>query len=237
MLQTCQVNCTITLPADTLAIQLNETNEEADDINKRINFNGKINPLDPVAKSMTQANQKYYGKTAEGDEKSKRLRFWLGFSTACGPFHQFQLMRDATALWSTSIYAREQAAISSNSLSDLCTSNSVSVSPLESIINGKRHCGIFIDIPLSDIDEQSDYLQDLKVVWFNKTDAVQNLHLAYHMIPPEKPDIVYLLAEPNEAEVFSYKKFNVRIVNMQNAAVGDRGPQNMVLLNKVELCK
>ncbi|KAA6380981.1 MAG: hypothetical protein EZS28_023492 [Streblomastix strix] len=276
MVQTCQVNWTITIPANTLAIQLNETNEEGDDINKRINFNGKINSQDPVAKSMTQANQKYYGKTAEGDEKSERLRFWLGFSTACGPFHQFQLMRDATALWGTSIYAREQAAISSNSLSDLCTSNSVSVSPLESIINGKRHCGIFIDIPLSDIDEQSgttpwyfkipfditfsgvldlnqlnpifnsfpvltrnyaslflqlwiqDYLQDLKVVWLNKTDAVQNLHLTYHMIPPEKPDIVYLLAEPTENDVFAYKKFNVRIVNMQNAANGDRGPQNSI---------
>ncbi|KAA6355695.1 MAG: hypothetical protein EZS28_048778, partial [Streblomastix strix] len=37
-----------------------------------------------------------------------------------------------------------------------------------------------------------DYLQDLKVVWLNKQDIVQNLHLAYHMIPPEKPDIVYL---------------------------------------------
>ncbi|KAA6387678.1 MAG: hypothetical protein EZS28_016794 [Streblomastix strix] len=155
MVQTCQVNWTITIPADILAMQLNETNEEGDDINKRINFNGKVNPVDPVAKSMTQANQKYYGKAADGDEKSERLRFWLGFSTACGPFHQFQLMRDATVLWGTSIYAREQAAISSNSLSDLCTSNSVSVYPLESIIAGKRHCGIFIDISPSDIDEQS----------------------------------------------------------------------------------
>ncbi|KAA6362294.1 MAG: hypothetical protein EZS28_042179, partial [Streblomastix strix] len=226
---------------------------------------------------MTQGSQKYYGTEAGGFENSERLRFWLGFSTACGPFHQFQLMRDATALWGTSIYAREQAAISSNSLSDLCTSNSVSVSPLESIIAGKRHCGIFIDIPLSDIDKQcddatpwyfripfditfsgvldlnqlnpifnsfpvltrnyasiflqlwiQDYLQDLKVVWLNKTDTVQNLHLAYHMIPPEKPDIVYLLKEPTENGVFSYKKFNVRIVNMQNAANEDRVPQNSI---------
>ncbi|KAA6389025.1 MAG: hypothetical protein EZS28_015449 [Streblomastix strix] len=257
MVQTCQVNWTITIPKDTLAIQLNETNEEGDDINKRVNFNGKINSQDPVAKNMIQANQKYYGKSADGDEISERLRFWLGFSTACGPFHQFQLMRDATALWGTSIYAREQAAISSNSLSDLCTRNSVSASPLESIINDKRHCGIFIDISLSDIDLQAattpwyfripfditfsgvldlnqlnqifnsfpvltrnyaslflqlwiqDYLQDLKVVWLNKTDTVQNLHLAYHMIPPEKPDIVYLLAEPTAQAVFSYQKFNV----------------------------
>ncbi|KAA6308450.1 MAG: hypothetical protein EZS28_056689, partial [Streblomastix strix] len=116
MVQTCQVNWTITIPANTLAIQLNETNLKDDDLSKRINFNGKVDSLDPVAKDMTQTNQKYYGKTAEGSDKSEILRFWLGFSTACGPFHQFQLMRDATALWGTSIYAREQAAISSNSL-------------------------------------------------------------------------------------------------------------------------
>ncbi|KAA6390929.1 MAG: hypothetical protein EZS28_013547, partial [Streblomastix strix] len=276
MVQTCQVNWTITIPANTLAIQLNETNIEDGQFNRRINFNGQDDSQAPVAKSMTQANQKYYGKTAEGEEKSEQLRFWLGFSTACGPFHQFQLMRDATALWGTSIYAREQAAISSNSLSDLCTNNSVSVSPLESIIAGKRHCGIFIEIPLSEIDEQSattpwyfripfditfsgvldlnqlnpifnvfpvltrnyaqlllqlwiqDYLQDLKAVWLNKTDTVKKQHLAYHMIPPEKPDIVYLLTEPTEDGVFAYKKFNVRIVNMQNAANGDRLPQNSI---------
>ncbi|KAA6380913.1 MAG: hypothetical protein EZS28_023561 [Streblomastix strix] len=155
MVQTCQINWTITIPAKTFAIQLNETNLEDGEYNKRINFNGLEDSQAPVAKSMTQAEQKYYGKTAEGEEKSEQLRFWLGFSMACGPFHQFQLMRDASALWGTSIYAREQAVISSNSLSDLCTSNSVSVSPLESIINGKRHCGIFIEIPLSDVDTQS----------------------------------------------------------------------------------
>ncbi|KAA6363339.1 MAG: hypothetical protein EZS28_041134, partial [Streblomastix strix] len=189
MVQTYQVNWTITISADTLAIQLNETNEEEDDINKRINFNGKINHVDPVAKR-------------------------------------------------TSIYAREQAVISSNSLSDLRTSNSVSVSPLESIINDKRHCRIFIDIPLSDIDEQSATTPQYFKISFdiifsgfegslvNKQDTVQNLHLAYHMIPPEKQDIVNLLAEPTEAEVFNQKKFNVRIFNMQNASAADRGPQN-----------
>ncbi|KAA6398317.1 MAG: hypothetical protein EZS28_006155 [Streblomastix strix] len=153
--QICQVNWTITIPINILAIQLNEINLEDSEYNKRINFNGLDDSQAPMAKGMTQAEQKYYRKTAEGEEKSEQLRFWLGFSTACGPFHQFQLMLDAIALWSTSIYAREQAAISSNSLSDLCTSNSVSVSPFESIINGKRHCGIFIEILLSDIDEQS----------------------------------------------------------------------------------
>ncbi|KAA6387416.1 MAG: hypothetical protein EZS28_017056 [Streblomastix strix] len=155
MVQTCQVNWTITIPANTLAIQLNETNTEDGQYNRRINFNGQDDSQAAVAKDMTQAEQKYYGKTAEGEEKSEQLRFQLGFSTACGPFHQFQLMHDATALWGTSIQAREQAAISSNSLSDLCTSYSVSVSPLESIINGKRHCGLFIEIHLSDIDLQA----------------------------------------------------------------------------------
>ncbi|KAA6383754.1 MAG: hypothetical protein EZS28_020721 [Streblomastix strix] len=65
----------------------------------------------PVAKDTTQASQDYYGEAADGAEQSEHLRFWIGFSTACGQFHQFQLMRDATALWGTSIYARQQAAI------------------------------------------------------------------------------------------------------------------------------
>ncbi|KAA6380679.1 MAG: hypothetical protein EZS28_023795, partial [Streblomastix strix] len=77
----------------------------------------------------------------QGYALTEVLRFWLGFSTACGPFNQFAICKDSTKLWDTSIYAREQAIICSNSLSDLGTNNSVSVSPLESIIQGKRHCG------------------------------------------------------------------------------------------------
>ncbi|KAA6319194.1 MAG: hypothetical protein EZS28_054851, partial [Streblomastix strix] len=198
---------------------------------------------------------------------------------ACGPFYQFQLLKDATALWGSAIYAREQAVISGNSLSDLCTKNSVSVSRLESIIEGKRHCGVFIDIPLCEIDRQSiaatvgtpffyripfditfsgvldlnqlnpifnsfpvltrnyatlhlqlwiqDFLQDLKVVWLNKNDTIMNNHLAYHMIPPEKPDIVYLLAGEDSTGL-EYLTYNVRIVNMQNAAIGDKVPQNSI---------
>ncbi|KAA6375039.1 MAG: hypothetical protein EZS28_029433, partial [Streblomastix strix] len=276
MVQTCQVNWTITIPANISAIQLNETNIEDNQFKRRINFNGSADSQAVVAKSMTQAAQKYYRKQAEGFENSDRLRFWLGFSTACGPFHQFQLKREATTLQGTSIYARELTAISSNSLSDLCTSNIVSVSPLESIIAGKCHCEIFIDILLYEIDKQcdtsqqhfkipfdiafsgvlnlnqqnpilnsfpvltrnqaslflqlwiKDYLQDLKVIWLKKTDTVRNQHLAYHMIPFEKSEIVYLLAEPTAQAIFAYKKFNVRIVIMQNAAVGDRGPQNSI---------
>ncbi|KAA6374835.1 MAG: hypothetical protein EZS28_029636, partial [Streblomastix strix] len=47
------------------------------------------------------------------------------------------------------------------------------------------------------------------------------------MIPPEKPDIVYLLAG-DDADDLSYKRYNVRIVNMQNAAVLDKIPQNSI---------
>ncbi|KAA6403322.1 MAG: hypothetical protein EZS28_001151 [Streblomastix strix] len=191
---------------------------------------------------MSQGAQNYYEKTAERVENSEQLRFWLGFSTACGTFHQFQLMLDATALWETSIYAREQAVISYNSLNDLCTINSVSVSSLESIISGKSLCGIFNEICLFDIDTQAastpwyfkipfditfngvlalnqlnltfDSFPDLNVVWLNKQDTVRNQHLVYHMIPPEKPDTIYLLAEPTDEGIFNYMKYNVRIVNI-----------------------
>ncbi|KAA6374160.1 MAG: hypothetical protein EZS28_030315 [Streblomastix strix] len=74
------VNWTITIPKDTLAIQLNETSEEADDYNKRVNFNGKVNSQAQVTKSITQVTQKYYGKDANGYENSECLRFWIGFS-------------------------------------------------------------------------------------------------------------------------------------------------------------
>ncbi|KAA6397822.1 MAG: hypothetical protein EZS28_006655 [Streblomastix strix] len=158
MLQTCQVNWTITIPVNTLAIQLNKTYDGWDTTGKliaRTNFNGKEDPLADWTTNMSQTAQGYFGKSADGIEQSEHLQFWIIFSTACGPFYQFQLLKDATALWGSAIYAREQAVISGNFLSDLCTKNSVSVSPLESIIEGKRHCGIFIDIPLCEIDRQT----------------------------------------------------------------------------------
>ncbi|KAA6363520.1 MAG: hypothetical protein EZS28_040953 [Streblomastix strix] len=261
MVQTCQVIWTIKIPANTLAIQLNRVATAAvadeDTAKAVVNFSADAD-ISAVGKTMTHDVQKYYGKEAEGMGASEVLRFWLGFSTACGPFNQFAICKDSTKLWDTSIYAREQAVISANSLSDLCTNNSVSVSPLESIISGKRHCGVFIDVPLFEIDAQAgitakyyriphdivfsgvldlnqlnpifnsfpvltrnyaslylqlwiqDFLQDLKVVWLNKTDPIANRHLAYQMLPPEKPDIVYL---QNEDQI-SYGKFSVRIVNM-----------------------
>ncbi|KAA6309869.1 MAG: hypothetical protein EZS28_056422, partial [Streblomastix strix] len=127
------------------------------------------------------------------------------------------------------------------------------ISPLESIIAGKRHCGVFIDIPLCDIDRAEaadtpyfyliphditfsgvldlnqlnpifnsfpvltrnyaslylqlwvqDFLQDLKIVWLNKSDVMGNNHLAYAMIPPEKPDIVYLLSRLEDEDPLNY---------------------------------
>ncbi|KAA6367375.1 MAG: hypothetical protein EZS28_037098, partial [Streblomastix strix] len=155
MVQTCQVNWTITIPANILAIQLNRcevAGADANQLNARVNFNAKTDLIAENTTNMQQCNQKYYGKAAEGPLNSEHLKFWLGFSTACGPFNQFAILRDAQNLWNSAIYARKQAVICSNSLTDLCTNNSVSVSSLESIVTGKRHCGVFIDIPLCEID-------------------------------------------------------------------------------------
>ncbi|KAA6379035.1 MAG: hypothetical protein EZS28_025439 [Streblomastix strix] len=187
----------------------------------------------------------------------ERIKFWFGFSTACGPFNQIAICKDSQKLWDTSIYAREQAIIASNSLTDQCTANSVTVSPLESIVQGKRHCGIFIVIPVSDISVAGaynylipydivfsgvmdinqlnpifnsfpvltrnyaslyiqlwlqDFLQDLKVVWLNMYNPVDNSYLAYAMIPPEKPDIIYL---KNKAAAVAYNRYAIRLVNME----------------------
>ncbi|KAA6403572.1 MAG: hypothetical protein EZS28_000908 [Streblomastix strix] len=252
MIQTCQVNWTITILANTLAIQLIKTAVVLDTpakLNIRTNFNGKEDPTADWTTYMSQTAQGYF---------------------------------DATTLWGSAIYAREQAVISGNSLSDLCTKNGVSVPLIESIIEGKRHCGEFIHIPLAKIDRHAttktaatpfyykipqditfsgvldlnqlnhifnsfhvltrnyatlhlqlyiqDFLQDLKVVLVNKNDTVQNNHLVYHMIPPEKPEIVYLLAG-DDATGLEYLRYNARIVNMQNAAIDDQIPQNSI--NKI----
>ncbi|KAA6387377.1 MAG: hypothetical protein EZS28_017097 [Streblomastix strix] len=47
------------------------------------------------------------------------------------------------------------------------------------------------------------------------------------MIPPEKPDIVYLLAG-EDTDRLEQQRYNLRIVNMQNATVGDKIPQNSI---------
>ncbi|KAA6371631.1 MAG: hypothetical protein EZS28_032844, partial [Streblomastix strix] len=83
-LKTCQVNWTIKIPANTLAIQLNKLDvgpvgDEAT-ANEAVNFNAVADPLDTIAGNLTMtAAQQGYAQT-------EILRFWLGFSTACGPF-------------------------------------------------------------------------------------------------------------------------------------------------------
>ncbi|KAA6356667.1 MAG: hypothetical protein EZS28_047806 [Streblomastix strix] len=191
---------------------------------------------------MQQSAQRYYGKTADGLENSKRLQFWIGFSTACGSFYQFQLMKVATAQWEYAIYAREYVVISENSHSnlqviagtpfyyritnDITFSGVLDLNQLNLIFNsfpvltrnyGTLHLQLWIQ----------DFLYDLKVVWLNKNDIIQNYHLAYHTIPLEKPEIAYLLAGDDAADLL-YQRYNVRIVNMQNAAIGEKIPQNSI---------
>ncbi|KAA6359713.1 MAG: hypothetical protein EZS28_044759, partial [Streblomastix strix] len=263
--QTCQVNWTITIPANTIGIQLNKVNLTKGMLNNikfarsRTNFNGTEIATTALAVDIKQATQKYNADNV--------LKFWLGFSTACGPFYQIAICRDNTKLWETSIYAREQAISCSNSLSDLTVNNSVTVSPLENIVQGKRHCGVFIDIPCAKITTGQDYyyripdpitfsgvmdlnqlnpifnefpvltrnyaslylqlwmtdfLQDLKVVWLNKSRSFDTC-LAYAMIPAENPDIITLLddaAAPNSTQ------YAIRLINCRDLGDAATDPKN-----------
>ncbi|KAA6403603.1 MAG: hypothetical protein EZS28_000863 [Streblomastix strix] len=261
MIQICQISWQIQIPANTLAIQVNQvvaTGDEGQVRNRQIsNYNaintGVWNDLQTVTmqqRGTAATQQPYY--------TNEHIKFWLGFSSACGPFNQIAICKDSQKLWHTSIYAREQAIIASNSLTDQCTSNSVTVSPLESIVEGKRHCGIFIDIPVSVINVKDafnylirydivfsgvmdlnqlnpifnsfpvltrnyaslyiqfwmqDFLQDLKFAWLNNYNPVDNTYLAYTMIPPEKPDIIFL---KNRAAAVTYNQYAIRLVNMES---------------------
>ncbi|KAA6380804.1 MAG: hypothetical protein EZS28_023672, partial [Streblomastix strix] len=268
MAQSCQVSWQITIPKERLALQLNlsatTAATDAATARARVNFNGLNDPQAEWARTMQVG--------ADADKlpinPDERIKLWIGYSTACGPFQQIAICKDNTKLWETSIYAREQAVIAANSLSDECTRNSVSVSSLESIVRGRRHCGIFLDIPVSafvaasfnykfpdditiagvlDLNQLNpifnsfpvltrnyaslylqlwtqDFLQDLKVVYLNKSDTMMNEHLAYQMIPPEKPDIIYLLNTAGS----SYLPFNVRIVNMEGKLATERKPTNSI---------
>ncbi|KAA6381003.1 MAG: hypothetical protein EZS28_023472 [Streblomastix strix] len=268
MAQSCYISWQITIPAGRLALQLNlaataATTTEAL-ARARVNFNGLDDPQADWVRTMEVG--------AEDNElpinPGERIKLWIGYSTACGPFQQIPICKDNTKLWETSIYAREQAVIAANSLSDECTRNSVSVSSLESIVRGKRLCGIFLDIPVSAFEADSfnytfpfdiaiagvldlnqlnpifnsfpvltrnyaslylqlwtqDFLQDLKVVYLNKSDTYTNTHLAYQMISPEKPDIICLLNTAGSA----YAPYNVRIVNMDGKLATERRPTNTI---------
>ncbi|KAA6380093.1 MAG: hypothetical protein EZS28_024380 [Streblomastix strix] len=230
----------------------------------RTNFNGTKTATTALAADIKQATQKY--------NVGEILKFWVGFSKACGPFQQIAICRDNTKLWETSIHAREQAIICSNSLSDLTVNNSVTVSPLESIVQGKRHCGVFIDVPLEQVAAASattacfyrypkditfsgvmdlnqlnpifnefpvltrnyaslylqlwmtDFLQDLKVVWLNKSRSFDTC-LAYTMIPAEKPDIITLLDDSDPpANVY----YSVRLINCRDLGNAATDPKNSI---------
>ncbi|KAA6369195.1 MAG: hypothetical protein EZS28_035280, partial [Streblomastix strix] len=257
--QTCQISWQIEIPANTLAIQVNAIQADGDEGLDRNRQISNYNAIDTGVWNDPQTITMQSGATAatmQPYNTDEHIKFWLGFSTACGPFNQIAICKDSQKLWDTSIYAREQAIIASNSLTNECTANSVTVSPLESIVQGKRHCGVFIDIPVSKISVagafnylipypivfsgvmdlnqlnpifnsfpvltrnyaqlhiqlwMQDFLQDLKVVWLNKYNPVNNTYLAYAMIPPEKPDIISL----KNRDGVAYNNYAIRLVNME----------------------
>ncbi|KAA6387296.1 MAG: hypothetical protein EZS28_017176 [Streblomastix strix] len=197
--QTCEVNWTITIPANTIGIQLNKVNTTKGTLTNiefarsRTNFNGTETAITALATDIKQATQNY--------NVDKVLKF--------------------------------------------C----VTVSPLENIVQGKRHCGVFIDIPCAKITTGQDYYyripdpitisgvmdlnqlnqkfnefpvltrnyaslnlqlwmtdfqQVLKVVWLNKSRSFDTC-LSCAMIPAEKPDIITLLNDatpPASTHVF-----------------------------------
>ncbi|KAA6376639.1 MAG: hypothetical protein EZS28_027833, partial [Streblomastix strix] len=286
MVQSCQVNWQITIPAGRLALQINQTASAAPDSEQtaraRVNFNGLDNPQADWTRKMQYGD----GATQQPIDHQEHIKLWIGYSTACGPFQQIAICKDNTKLWETSIYAREQAVIAANSLSDECTKNSVRVSSLDPIVCGRRHCGIFIDFPVIkfaatagafnylipdpikiagvlDLNQLNpifnsfpvltrnyaslylqlwtqDFLQDLKVVWLNKYNPVTNDHFAYQMIPPEKPDIIYLLNTTVTSQISAvtdpityiheqpYGKFNIRLVNMEGKPNTTLRPTNSI---------
>ncbi|KAA6380858.1 MAG: hypothetical protein EZS28_023614, partial [Streblomastix strix] len=269
MVQTCQISWQIEIPKNTLAIQINgikENGAAGQVANRQITNYNAINTGNLQTLQTVTMQSGADGDTQQPYNTDEHIKFWLRFSTACGPFNQIAICKDSQKLWGTSIYAREQAIIASNSLTDQCTANSVTVSPLESIVEGKRHCGVFIDIPIDgaisaagaynylipygivfsgvmDLNQlnpifnsfpvltrnyaslyiqlwMQDFLQDLKVVWLNKYNPVNNTYLAYTMIPPEKPDIICL---KNRAAAVTYDNYAIRLVNMEEneAVIGD----------------
>ncbi|KAA6316159.1 MAG: hypothetical protein EZS28_055301, partial [Streblomastix strix] len=133
MAQSCQVSWQITIPANRLALQLNlaatEEPADAESARARVNFNG----LEDPQADWTRTMQVGVGNNQLQIRPDEVIKLWIGYSTACGPFQQIAICKNNTKLWETSIYAREQAVIAANSLSDECTRNSVSVSSLESI--------------------------------------------------------------------------------------------------------
>ncbi|KAA6387819.1 MAG: hypothetical protein EZS28_016654 [Streblomastix strix] len=213
--QTCQISWQIEIPANTLAIQVNGIkNNGAAGLaqNRQIsNYNaiatGVWNtPQTVTMKGGIEDTQQAYDDSDDGTDE--HIKFWLGFSTACGPFNQIVICKDSQKLWDTLIYAREQAIIASNSLTNECTSNSVTVSPLESIVQGKRHYGWSNGSELT-----KPYLQQLSCI-DQKLCLITYITLNVRLlIRPEgkKPDIICL---KNKADN-EYSSYAIRLVNME----------------------
>ncbi|KAA6395227.1 MAG: hypothetical protein EZS28_009248 [Streblomastix strix] len=239
MAQSCQVSWQITIPAGRLALQLNLAATAT-----------------TTTEALARARVNFYGLDDQQADQFHTMQ--CGDVATQQPIdHQEHIKLQI-----------EQAVIAANSLSDECTRNSVSVSSLESIVRGRRHCGIFLDIPVSrfaadsfnytfpfditiagvlDLNQLNpifnsfpvltrnyaslylqlwtqDFLQDLKVVWLNKSNTYTNTHLAYQMIPREKSDLIYLL---NTADN-DYAPYNVRIVNIEGKEATERKPTNTI---------
>ncbi|KAA6397597.1 MAG: hypothetical protein EZS28_006874 [Streblomastix strix] len=111
----------------------------------KININGLDDPQADWTRTMVCGD----AATEQLIDISQHIKLWIGYSTASGRFQQIAICKYKTKLWETSIYVREQAVISVNSLQDEFTKNSVSGSSLESIVRGRRHCEIFLDNPVS----------------------------------------------------------------------------------------
>ncbi|KAA6369830.1 MAG: hypothetical protein EZS28_034643, partial [Streblomastix strix] len=195
MVQTCQIIWQIQIPANTLAIQFSG-----------VKANGAVGVWDTHQTIKMQSGAD--ADTQQPYNEDERIKFQLSFSTVCGPFNQFPICKDSQKLWETSIYARELAIIASNSLIDQCSSNSVIVSPLESIwSNGSELTEPYLQ-QFSCID------QKLSVIAYIIVDIRLPIRFesTYTMIPLEKPDIIYL---KNRVAAVAYDKYAIRLVNME----------------------
>ncbi|KAA6384455.1 MAG: hypothetical protein EZS28_020020 [Streblomastix strix] len=238
MAQSCQVSWQITISKERLALQLNQAATAAPTTaaaaRDRVNFNGLDDPQADWVRTMEIGA----GGNQLPINADERIKLWIGYSTTYGLFQQIAICKDNTKLWETSIYAREQAVIAANSLSDeqYAAASFNYKFPFDITIAGVLDLNqlnpIFNSFPVLTRNYQSlylqlwtqDFLQDLKVVYLNKSDTMMNEHLAYQMIPPEKPDIIYLLNTAGS----SYLPFNVRIVNMEGKLATERKLTNSI---------
>ncbi|KAA6398074.1 MAG: hypothetical protein EZS28_006402 [Streblomastix strix] len=139
MVQSCQVNRQITIPKISLALQLNLGVSPTTEITTpalaraRVNFNALDNPQTDWTRTMQIGAE----DALQPLNAVEHIKLWIDYSTACDPFQQITICKNYTKLWETSIQAREYAVIAANSQLFLCTYNSVSVSPLESVVRSR----------------------------------------------------------------------------------------------------